>query len=104
MVSFCGIRSKMYSYEINRGKTVQKAKGVTKSVVERCITHQDYVDCLFNKQIERHQMECIRSDKHALYLKSINKITLSPYDNKRWVRASGIDTYAYGDYRINTDS
>ena len=47
MLSFCGIRSKMYSYEINSGKTVQKAKGVTISVVERYITHQDYLDCLF---------------------------------------------------------
>ena len=30
----------------------------------------------------------------------INKVSLSSYDDKRYIKADGIHTYAYGHYRI----
>ena len=42
-----GLRSKMYSYEINN-KTTKKCKGISKHNVNKDITIDDYRDTLFN--------------------------------------------------------
>ena len=44
---FIGLRSKMYSYEINN-KTTKKCKGVSKRTIKKDITIDDYRDTLFS--------------------------------------------------------
>ena len=44
---FIGLRSKMYSYEINN-KTTKKCKGVSKHTIKKDITIDDYRDTLFS--------------------------------------------------------
>ena len=39
---FVGLRAKMYSYAVEKGKKSKKAKGVKKSVVKKEIEHQDF--------------------------------------------------------------
>ncbi|XP_065663019.1 uncharacterized protein LOC136085623 [Hydra vulgaris] len=46
---FVGLRSKLYSYKVH-GKDNKKCKGVKENVVKKCITHEDYKDCLLNKR------------------------------------------------------
>ena len=74
-MGFVGLRPKMYLFTINDGKEseVKKAKGISKSVVSRDLVYQNYMDCLYNWELERHTMNSIRSEKHDLYLKAINK-------------------------------
>lgn len=101
---FVGLRAKMYSFLIhdNKKTQVKKAKGISKSVVIKDPTHFQYKDFFFEKQCSRHTMQNIRSDNHVLYLKSINKISLSPFDNKRWwIAPFGVNSYSYGHYKID---
>ena len=52
-------------------------------------------DVLFNKKIIRHKMKRIQSKKHKLGTYEINKISLSYFDDKRYVLDDGIHTLSY---------
>ena len=45
-------------------------------------------------------MKTIRSDKHQMSSYEINKISLSCFDDKRYILDDGIRSYAYGNYNI----
>ena len=45
-------------------------------------------------------MNQIRSYNHELFSVEINKISLSPFDDKRYVLENGYDTLAHGHYKI----
>lgn len=92
----------MYSFIIHDEKrsAVKKAKGVSKSVVNKELSYELYLDCVLVMKW-RHQMRSVRSENHNLYLKSINKISLSPFDDKRyWLAPHGIESYSYGHFKI----
>ena len=98
---FVGLRPKMYSllYSEN-GKTIEKkvAKGINKGVTKRDIKHQHYRECLFEKKRQMANMNRIQSFKHHLYSVNLNKIGLSPYDDKRYILDDGVTTLAHGHY------
>ena len=48
----------------------------------------------------RHQMKTIRSDRHQISSYQINKISLSPFDDKRYILSDGISSYAYGNLNV----
>ena len=48
----------------------------------------------------RHKMKTIRSKKHQLGSYEINKVSLSCFDDKRYIHDNGITSYADGHYRI----
>ena len=50
---------------------------------------------LFNKKIIRHKMKRIQAKKHKLGTYEIDKISLSCFDDKRYVSDDGIHTLAY---------
>ena len=54
-----------------------------------------FKDILFNEKIIRHQMKRVQSKKHKLGTYEINEISLSCFDNKRYVLDDGIRTLAY---------
>ena len=96
---FVGLKPKMYS--IDFGVTEKKvAKGVNRSVIRRKLKHQMYKDCLFHKKALYHTMINIRSDKHQLNTYKMNKISLSPFDDKRYF-VSETSSYAYGHFKIH---
>ena len=47
-----------------------------------------------------HKMKSIRSDSHQLGSYEINKVSLSCFDDKRYILNDGISSYAYGHYMI----
>jgi hypothetical protein len=99
MTTFVGTRAKMYSFICGVNKEEHKrAKGVKKAVVKRKLRTQDYIDALQAKYRRRDSMNTIRSVQHIVYSMSINKISLSPFDDKRYIADNGIDTYAHGHY------
>ena len=100
ITSFVGLKSKMYSYlvelpdgEIKNNKT---AKGISKNVTKRDLEHEDYLSCLLNSTIEKHKIKTIRSDHHVVSSYEINKISLSCFDDKRYILDDGKTSYAYG--------
>ena len=57
----------------------------------------EFNDVLLNKKIIRHKMKIIQSKKHKLGTYEIDKISLSSFDDKRYVLDYGIHTLAYFD-------
>ena len=47
-----------------------------------------------------HRMKTTRSDCHQTSSYEINKVSLSCFDDKRYLLNDGIKSYAYGHYKI----
>ena len=99
---FAGLSSKLYSYLTEyygkKGKIVEicKAKGVKKNVIEKSITFEDYEKCVFFEEKVMKEMNIIRSKNHEIYSMKVNKVALSPNDDKRLIYLNKIDTKALG--------
>ena len=52
-----------------------------------------------NKQMS-HTMKTIRSQNHQLGSYEINKVSLGCFDDKRYILDNGINSHAYGHYKI----
>ena len=97
---YVGLRPKMYSV-ITKEEEIRKAKGVKKNVVKNQITHENYLDCLFNLKSYKHQMNMLRSDKQQIYSIKVNKTSLSPLDTKKkFIKKDGVETFAFGHFEI----
>ena len=93
-----GLRSKMYSYIKENDKCGKTAKGIKKNIIKKEIKHNDYKDVLLNNKQIYHKMKTIRSKDHHIGSYEINKISLSYFDDKRYLHENGLDSYAYGHY------
>ena len=98
IVEFIGLRSKMYSYIKDNGGGDKTAKGVKKNVVRKVIKHDNYRDALLHSKQLNHNMKTIRSVNHQLGSYNVNKVSLSGYDDKRYILDDGISSLAYGHY------
>ena len=65
--------------------------------------NQDYKTSLFNKQQFTNTMSRIQAEKHQLYTMEIEKKSLSPFNDKKWITRDGdiFTSYSYGHYKIN---
>ena len=93
------VRPKMYSVDLEGEKNIRKAKGVKKNVIEKEITHEHYKEALFERKQFMHKMKILRSEGHEMSGMCMNKISISPFDTKRWIAFDGIETRAYGHFR-----
>ncbi|CAH3140314.1 unnamed protein product [Porites evermanni] len=92
---FVGLRPKLYSFKIEEDREVRKCKGIKKNVVKKKIDFDDYVKCLFSGEKEMRSMKIIRSEKHDIYSKEVNKVALSNEDDKRIVLEDKVHTLAF---------
>ena len=100
----------MYSYKkdvpehrINeKGMKIEPktAKGIKKNIIQNDLKFNNYKETLFNNNQMHHKMKTIRSQNHQIKSYEINKVSLSCYDDKRYILADGIHSYAYGHYFI----
>ena len=97
---FVGLRSKMYSYIKDNQKGGKTAKRIKKSGIKQYITHQNYKETLLNNEQMYHKMKTIRSNNHELGSYEINKVSLSCFDDKRYIHEDGKTSYAYGHKNI----
>ncbi len=77
---FIGLRSKLYSYEMDNGTQEKKCKGVKKCVIKNEITIADFEECLFSGKSQFRMMNTIRSRQHNIGSERINKTALSAND------------------------
>ena len=82
------------------GKGGMTAKGLKKNIIRKDLLHKNYKETLIKEGQMRHKMRTIRSVKHQLHSYEINKISLSCFDDKRYLHDNGITSYAYGHYKI----
>ena len=87
---FIGLKSKMYPIRKINGSEASTAKGVNIAA-----EFNEFKDVLFNKKIIRHKMKRIQTKKHKIGTCDINKISLSCFDDKRYVLDDGTHTLAY---------
>ena len=87
---FVRLKSKMYSLIASNDLKVNKTKGVN-----LVLKHGEYLDVLFGKKVARHKMQRIQSKLHNIGTYKLNKISLSCFDDKRFVLDDGINTLAY---------
>lgn len=100
IIEFVGLRSKMYSYIKENQQVGKTAKGIKKNTIKNEIKHTDYKKTLFENKQLYHQMKTIRSENHQLASYELNKVSLSCYDDKRYIHEDGISSYAYGHKNI----
>ena len=88
MNKLVGLKSKMYSMLSDDGKESNTAKGVN-------IAINSFKETLFNKKVLKHKMKRTQSKKHKHGTYEIIKISLSCFDDRRFVLNGGIHTLAY---------
>ena len=100
ITEFVGLRAKQYSFIIEEEEEVKKCKGIKKQVIKNNITHENYKECLFTQNVQLRKQTTIRSREHVVHTEVVNKVALSPYDDKRYILENGIDTLAWGHHKI----
>ena len=85
IVEFIGLKSKMYSYFKDNEKGGKTAKGIKKNIIKNNIKYGDYKNILLINEQLHHKMKIIRSQKHQRGSYEINKVSLSCFDDKRYI-------------------
>lgn len=96
---FCGLRSKLYVYQVNDGQDIKKAKGITKPTIQKKLYFELYEKALFENTEHIESMDLIRSHSHQLYVETVHKKCLTAFDDKRYILPDG-STYAFSHYKI----
>ena len=65
-------------------------------MIENEITHEHCKEALIERKQYINKMKILRSEGHEMYGMCMNKISISPFDTKRWIAGDGIHTLAYG--------
>ncbi|KAL4083783.1 hypothetical protein QTP88_029099 [Uroleucon formosanum] len=105
---FVSLRPKLYAYKTIDDTIEKKAKGVKKYIIKNHIKFIDYIEILNafinHRSVEKKQshriMNFIQSNKHVVHSKTMNKLVLSANDDKRYIMNDGINTLAYGHYKL----
>ena len=99
ITEFVGLRSKMYSYMKDNDKGGKTAKGIKKNIIKKNIKHENYKNVLFDNEQMHHNMKTIRSSLHQIGSYELNKVSLSCFDDKRYIHNNGMTSFAYGHYK-----
>jgi hypothetical protein len=98
---YVGLKPKMYSILFSNDKSDRRAKGIGRSVTKKELTHEKYVDCLFNNTCYHSTMQCIRCINHELKTQSITKSSLSMFDDKYYF-IDRLHSLSYGHFKIKS--
>ena len=90
ITEFVGLKTKMYSYIKSNEKGGKTVEGIKKNVIKNNIKHEDYKNMLLNNEQLHHKMKTIRSRKQQLGSYEINKVSLSCFNDKRYICDNGI--------------
>ena len=60
-----------------------------------------YKNTLEKEETYLTDIHAMQSRRHNIETIKVNKISLTPYDDKRWVLDDGINTLAFGHYSIS---
>ena len=88
-----GLKLQMYSLINIDVEENKKEKGDDKNIVKNT-RHKEYVDVLFNKKI-RDKMKRIQIKLHRIGTYDVCKISLSYFDDKRYILDDVINSLAY---------
>ena len=95
LFEFVGLRSKMYSFYSEESE-VKKLGGIPKFIVKNSLTFDNYKGSLFEQSDSVAQMKVFRSNNHHVTTKLQTKISLSSFDDKRYITEDRVSTLAHG--------
>ena len=98
---FIGLRSKMYSIKLDDDSEKKTAKGIVRNVIKKHLKHENYKQILDSGGRMNSSMKMIRSFDHDIYTVNVTKVSLSAYDDKRYILDDGVTSHAYGHFRID---
>jgi len=98
---FIGLRSKMYSIKLDDDSEKKTAKGIVRHVIKKHLKHENYKQILDSGGRMNSSMKMIRSFDHDIYTVNVIKVSLSAYDDKRYILDDGVTSHAYGHFRID---
>ena len=98
ITEFCRNRAKSYCYTID-GEDIKKCKGVKKSVIKKHLTIEDYKSCVLGGAVKKIDQTLFRSRRHEIHTEKLQKVALSPYDDKRVVLKDGVNTLPIGHWK-----
>ena len=87
---FIGLKSQIHSIKNKDGSESSTAKGVNIAM-----EFNEFKDVLFNKKVIRPKMKGYKLKKHKIGAYEIDKISLSCFDDKRYIFDDGVNTLAY---------
>jgi hypothetical protein len=61
-------------------------------VTKKHITHDDFKNVLLESLQMHHEMPVLRSQDHQMYFEKMNKKSMTPFDDKRYILLDGIRT------------
>ena len=80
IAEFIGLKSKMYSI-----KKIEASESSTTKGVNIATEFNECKGVLFNKKVIRQKMKRIQAKKHKIGTYEINKISVSCFDDKKYV-------------------
>ena len=89
----------MYSILYKSGEQNKRIKGIKKSTIEE-IKHFHFKQTLQERKLKYSTYDTIRSFKHKVYMLHESKLSLSPFEDKRYLLEDGIKSMAYGNCLI----
>ena len=76
------------------------AKGIKRGFVSKHIRHGQFLKTLHTKIATKANFLQFRSTNHIIKTLDVEKLCLSAFDNKRYLLDDGVNSLAYGHYRI----
>ena len=95
--AFAGLKAKMYTYICADETHKKTAKGVKKSSLKN-VTFETYKEVLSNKSCLRQSQYSIVSKNHSLKTVIQNKVGLSAYYDKKFLKDDGLTSNSYGHF------
>ena len=74
----------------------KSAEGNVRNAMKNNLTHDNYKHILETGERMNSSMKMIRSFDHDIYTVNVTKVSLSAYDDKRYIHEDGVTSYAYG--------
>ena len=90
------LKSKAYAYTLSDLTEKKKLKGISQPIVKKEMNFKNYKNCLYNTETQLNTMFRLNSEKHNMFINEVKKVSLNPFDDKRYICEDGINTLPYG--------
>ena len=100
ITEFCSLAPKSYSFKTDLDEIKKTCKGVSRAVLKKEISHDDYKNTLKTNEKVLKINTSIRSFKHQVFTYQCVKVCLSSFDDKVYRESFNVG-YPYGHYKIN---
>ena len=95
IIEVVGTGAKTYSILTLKG-VKKRLKGIKKYVVDKEITHEDYLNCVLQNKQYYHEQNTILAKRNEMYTQTMKKKSLDSFDDKIFITRDNIHTYPWG--------